>query len=150
MEPTEMRNKPFQVLLVEDDPGDARLTSEALKKTGYQSQVTLAVDGEKALDCLFQRGAYSNALLPDLVLLDLNLPRVNGHDVLREIKNHSFLKRIPVVILSSSSAEEDIQRAYNAHANCYITKPVGLTPYFSAIQTIVDFWFKFARRAGEN
>ncbi|HJT24366.1 MAG TPA: response regulator [bacterium] len=145
-----IQNRPFQVLLVEDDPGDARLTSEALKKTGYRNQVTLAVDGEKALDCLFQRGAYSNTPLPDLVLLDLNLPRVNGHDVLREIKDDARLKRIPVVILSSSNAEEDIQRAYNAHANCYVTKPIGLAPYFSAIQGIGDFWFKFAKLAGEN
>lgn len=146
----ETREKPFHVLLVEDDPGDARLTLEALKKIGYRSQVTLAVDGEKALDCLFQRGAYSASPLPDLVLLDLNLPKVNGHEVLKEVKDDTRLKRIPVVILSSSSAEEDIQRAYDSHANCYVTKPIGLSPYFSAIQSIGDFWFKFATLAGEN
>lgn len=147
---TESQEKPYQILLVEDDPGDARLTTEALKKSSYRNQVTLAVDGEKALDLLFQRVADSSTPLPDLVLLDLNLPRVNGHDVLKEIKDHPRLKRIPVVILSSSSSEEDIQRAYNAHANCYVTKPIGLAPYFSAIQSIGDFWFKFARLGGAN
>ena len=150
MASTELQERPFHILLVEDDPGDARLTAEALKKTGYRNQVTLAVDGEKALDCLFQRRSYAAAPLPDLVLLDLNLPRVNGHEVLRNIKESTRLKRIPVVILSSSSSEEDIQRAYDGHANCYVTKPIGLSPYFSAIQSIGDFWFKFARLAGGN
>ena len=141
MNTMEDRWKPVQILLVEDDPGDARLTAEALKKISQANLVTVASDGEKALDFLFQRGAYPNAPVPDLVLLDLNLPRINGHEVLREIKADARLKRIPVVVLSSSSSEEDILRAYGGHANCYVSKPSGWNQYFSTIQAIGDFWF---------
>jgi len=137
--------KPLNILLVEDAPGDVRLVSEALKQLPISHVLTVAKDGEEALAQLRKGQEGGDASLPDLVLLDLNLPKINGHEVLKEIKNTSRLKRIPVVILTGSKSQEDILKAYDAHANCYITKPSELSEYFEAIQSLGDFWFDFVR-----
>ena len=122
--------KPLNILLVEDAPGDVRLVSEALKQLPMSHVLTVAKDGEEALEILRKGKEGGSASLPDLVFLDLNLPKVNGYEVLKEIKNSSQLKRIPVVILTGSKSQEDVLKAYDAHANCYITKPSELSEYF--------------------
>lgn len=144
---SDLSGRPFQILLVEDDSGDARLTAEALQRIPLPNQLHIVENGEKALDYLFQRGDFSGSSLPDMVLLDLNLPRVDGHEVLRELKKDPERRAIPVVILSSSTAEEDIARAYNGHANCYVTKPVGWKNFLEAVQSIGIFWFQTVRLA---
>lgn len=132
--------RPIEILLVEDNPGDVRLTREALKDAKMSNLLHVVEDGAAALDFLHQRGAYRNAPRPDLILLDLNLPRKNGREVLQEIKEDPRLKIIPVVILTSSQAEEDILGAYSLHANCYITKPVDFAQLTKIVRTIEDFW----------
>jgi len=131
---------PIEILLVEDSPGDVRLTREALKDAKITNTLHVIEDGVLALDFLYRRSPFESAPRPDLILLDLNLPRKNGREVLAEIKSSDFLKSIPVVILTTSSAEEDILRAYNLHANCYITKPVDFNQFTTAVRTIKDFW----------
>lgn len=131
---------PIEVLLVEDNPGDVRLTREALKDAKVANRLHVVEDGVAALDFLYRRAPYGDAPRPDLVLLDLNLPKKNGREVLAEIKSDEALKAISVVILTTSQAEEDIVRAYNLHANCYITKPVDFTQFTSIVRTIEDFW----------
>lgn len=133
--------KPIDILLVEDDPGDVRLAREALKEGKVHSVIHAASDGIEALDFLFKRNAYKDAVRPDLIILDLNLPRKDGREVLEEIKNDESLKRIPVVILTISKSEEDILRTYNLHANCYITKPLDLDKFIDVVKAIEDFWF---------
>ncbi len=132
--------KPVEILLVEDNPGDADLAREALETGKVQNILHVVGDGVQAMDFLRQTGSYVRAPRPDLVILDLNLPRKDGREVLAEIKADDELKRIPVVILTTSSAEEDILRTYNLHANCFITKPIDLNQFMKVVQSIEDFW----------
>jgi CheY-like chemotaxis protein len=132
--------RPIEILLVEDNPGDVRLTKEALKLGKVSNHLNVAEDGEQALAFLRREGPYAQAPNPDLILLDLNLPKKNGREVLEEIKADPSLRRIPVVILTVSEAEQDILKSYNLHANCYITKPVDLDKFLTVIQSIEDFW----------
>jgi two-component system, chemotaxis family, response regulator Rcp1 len=132
--------RPIAILMVEDNPGDVRLTREALKDAKVSNTLHVVEDGVAALDFLYRRAPYGEAPRPDLILLDLNLPRKNGREVLEEIKQDARLKTIPVVILTTSSAEEDVLRAYSLHANCYITKPVDFVQFTKIVRTIEDFW----------
>jgi len=137
--------KPVEILLVEDEPGDAYLTSEALKAAKILNRVHLVEDGVEAMAFLHNEGAYADAPRPDLILLDLNLPRKDGRQVLAEIKNDPCLTAIPVVVLTTSSADEDVLRSYSLHANCYITKPVDLEQFMEVIQATQDFWLTIVR-----
>jgi len=130
----------IEILLVEDNPGDVRLTREALKDAKIATTLNVVEDGVSALDFLNRRPPFVDAPRPDLILLDLNLPRKNGREVLAEIKSDDRFKAIPAVILTTSQAEEDVLRAYNLHANCYITKPVDFTQFTNIVRTIEDFW----------
>jgi chemotaxis family two-component system response regulator Rcp1 len=129
-----------EILLVEDNPADVRLTMEAMRESKMRNHVTVVGDGEQALDYLQRRGAYAGATRPDLILLDLNLPKKDGREVLQEIKAIEELRRIPVVVLTTSKAEEDICRTYDLHANCYITKPMDLDRFIEVVQQIEGFW----------
>jgi chemotaxis family two-component system response regulator Rcp1 len=131
---------PIEILLVEDNPGDVRLTLEALKDAKIWNRLHVVEDGVAALDFLYQREPYAQAPRPDLILLDLNLPKKNGREVLADIKSDVKLKTIPVVILTTSQAEEDIFRAYSLHANCYISKPVDFAQFTNIVRTIEEFW----------
>ena len=137
--------KPIEILLVEDNPGDARLVKEALKDVKVLNNLRVAKDGVEALDFLHQGRNHTGAPRPDLILLDLNLPKKNGREVLKEIKADKNLKRIPVVVLTTSKAEEDILRSYDLQANCYITKPVDLDEFIKVIKSIKDFWFTIVK-----
>jgi chemotaxis family two-component system response regulator Rcp1 len=137
---TAERNGPIDILLVEDNPGDERLTREALKEGKVYSNLHWAKDGVEALDFLRRTGKYGAAPRPDIILLDLNLPKKDGREVLSEIKKDDNLKRIPVVILTTSKAEEDVMRTYNLHANCYVTKPVDLEKFIVVVKSIDAFW----------
>jgi chemotaxis family two-component system response regulator Rcp1 len=130
----------IEILLVEDNPGDIRLTVEALKEGKVRNRMHTVGDGEEALAFLRRQGPYAEAPRPDLILLDLNLPKKTGQEVLAEIKEDPDLRRIPVVILTVSEAEADIIKTYNLHANCYITKPVDLDRFIEVVKTIEDFW----------
>jgi CheY-like chemotaxis protein len=132
--------RPIEILLVEDNPGDVRLTQEALKDAKVANTLHVVEDGIAALDFLHRRAPYEAVPRPDLILLDLNLPRRNGREVLAEIKSDDRLKVIPVVVLTTSQAEEDVLRAYHLHANCYISKPVDFEQFTTIIKTIEDFW----------
>jgi len=132
--------KIINILLVEDNPGDARLAKEALKEGKVKNQLHIVNNGVAATDFLFKRNDYKDAPRPDLIILDLNLPKKDGREVLAEIKADENLKRIPIVILTTSKTEEDILRTYNLHANCYITKPLDLNKFFEVIKSIEDFW----------
>jgi len=134
------RVRPLEILLVEDNPADIRLTQENFKETKLLNNLTVVVDGVEAMTYLRREGKYADALLPDLILLDLNIPKKNGHEVLEEIKTDDALKRIPVVVLTTSKAEADILDSYNMHANCYITKPIDIHQFIKVIKTIEDFW----------
>ena len=131
-----------EVLLVEDNPADVRLTQEALKEGTIPVHLNVVHDGVEALDFLFHREGYANAPVPDLILLDLNLPKKNGREVLTEIKNDSLLKRIPVIIMTTSIADADIQKAYSLNANCYIAKPMDLDEFLRIIRSIEEFWLR--------
>ena len=137
--------EPVDILLVEDNPGDARLTQEAFDESRIRSTLHTVSDGLKALDFLFRRGDYADAPRPDIVLLDLNLPRKNGHAVLEEVKEDPDLRHIPIVILTSSEAEDDIVDAYNHHANAYLRKPVDPFAYIEMIEQFEEFWFSIVR-----
>jgi len=139
------RGRPIQILLVEDNPGDVRLTIEALKEGKVSNSLSVARDGVEALSFLRREGPHAKAARPDLILLDLNLPKKDGREVLAEIKDDSSLRRIPVVVLTTSKAEEDILRTYDLHANCYITKPVDLEQFISVVRSIDDFWLSVVR-----
>jgi chemotaxis family two-component system response regulator Rcp1 len=141
----ELNCGPIEILLVEDNPGDVRLTIEALKEGKIANQINIAVDGIDAMAFLRREGKYASAPKPDLILLDLNLPRKNGREVLAEIKEDSRLKCIPVVILTSSQAEKDIVMTYNLHANCYIKKPVDFNQFIDVVKSIEDFWFNVVK-----
>lgn len=130
-----------EILLVEDNPAEVRLTLEALKEGGGRHHVSVAEDGEEAVDFLRKNGKHSAAPRPDLILLDLNLPRKDGREVLREIKADAVLRTIPVVVLTNSSADQDIAKAYDLHANCFITKPLDMSQFINVIRTIDRFWF---------
>jgi chemotaxis family two-component system response regulator Rcp1 len=145
---TEAIAKPIEVLLVEDNPGDVRLTKEALKDGKVCNNLHVVEDGVEAVAFLRQQGRYEEAPRPDLILLDLNLPRKDGRDVLAEIKTDRGLRRIPVVVLTTSKADEDILKAYDLHANCYITKPVDLDQFMSLVRSIEDFWLAMVRLPG--
>lgn len=137
--------KPIEILLVEDNPGDARLTREALASSKVRNRLHHTKDGEEAMAFLRREAPYATAPTPDLILLDLNLPRRDGREVLEDIKRDPALKQIPVVILTSSEAEEDVLRSYRLHANCFITKPVDLEQLTKVVQGIEQFWFTLVR-----
>jgi CheY-like chemotaxis protein len=132
--------KQIEILLVEDNPGDVRLTEEAFKEGKVLNKLSVVSNGEEALSFLRRQGHFSAAPRPDVILLDLNLPRKDGREVLAELKGDPDLKRIPVVILTTSSAEKDILATYNLHANCYITKPVDLEQFLEVVKSIESFW----------
>lgn len=136
--------KPLELLLVEDNPGDVRLTREALKSGEVAVHLSVARDGVEAMDFLRKRGTFESAPAPDLILLDLNLPRKNGREVLDEIKSDPELKKIPVLVMTTSRADQDIQRAYSLNANCYITKPMDLDEFLRIVRSIEEFWLKTA------
>ena len=140
-----MSARPIEILLVEDNPGDVRLTREALVDGKVNNNLHVVIDGVDAMAFLRREGRYSDAVRPDVVLLDLNLPRKNGREVLAEVKNDPELRRIPVVVLTTSEAEEDVLRAYEHHANCYITKPVDLDQFLKVVKSIEDFWFTIVK-----
>jgi CheY-like chemotaxis protein len=136
---------PIEILLVEDSAADVRLTMEALKEAKVANQLTVVDDGVKAMDFLRRNGCYSDAPRPDLILLDLNLPCKDGREVLAEIKADLVLRRIPVVVLTTSSAQEDILKAYDLHANCYITKPVDFRQFMVVVRAIEEFWLTIVK-----
>lgn len=144
-EKTEINAKPVDVLLAEDNPGDVRLTREALKESKLWINLHVVEDGEAALFFLRQEGAYANAPRPDLILLDLNMPRRDGRKVLSIIKADENLKRIPIVILTTSNSEEDILKSYNLNANCYITKPVDFEKFITVVRAIEEFWLTIVK-----
>ncbi|WP_435101075.1 response regulator [Halarchaeum sp. P4] len=137
--------EPVEILLVEDNPGDVRLTEEAFAEARINNDLHVTRDGQSALDYLHQRGEYADVDRPDLVLLDLNLPRVSGMDVLEEVKSDDALCRIPVVILTSSEAEEDIVESYENHSNAYLTKPIDPAAFIEMIQSFEDFWLTLVK-----
>ena len=139
------RTEPIEILLVEDNTGDARLAREALRDAKVANHLSWVADGVEALAFLRRQDSYLTAPRPDLILLDLNLPRKDGREVLSEIKADEKLKRIPVVILTTSQAEEDILKAYHLNANCYITKPVDLDQFIKVVKTIEDFWLTIVK-----
>lgn len=138
--PAQPAFRPIEILMVEDNPGDVRLTLEALKSCKVLNEVNVVEDGVAALDYLHRRAPYEAASRPDMVLLDLNLPRMDGREVLAAIKSDPVLKVIPVVVLTTSEAEEDVLRAYNLAANCYVTKPVDLHQFTRIVRGLEDFW----------
>lgn len=144
MNPEEF-GKPIDILLVEDNPGDVRLTQEALKDSKVKNKLYSVKDGIEAMKYLCKEGEYADAVRPDLILLDLNMPRKDGHEVLMEIKADKGLKRIPVVILTVSKAGEDILKTYDQHANCYITKPIDLDQFLKVIKSIEEFWLTIVK-----
>lgn len=135
----------LEILLVEDNPGDVDLTKASLRRSKLSNRLTVATDGEEALAILRKEGQYAHVPQPDLILLDLNLPKKSGVQVLGEIKCDPTLRRIPVVIMTSSKAEEDIVRTYDLHANCYVMKPVDLDQFRNVVKAITDFWFTLVR-----
>ncbi|MGO9116114.1 MAG: response regulator [Desulfomonilaceae bacterium] len=137
--------KPIEILMVEDNPVDVLVTREALKQGRILNNLSVAEDGEEALDFLFRTGQFSAAPRPDLILLDLNLPKKDGREILTELKNNPDLRSIPVVILTTSQAEEDVLRSYDCGANCFIVKPVDLEQFTSTIRCIEDFWFSIVK-----
>ncbi|MCS0634894.1 response regulator [Streptomyces sp. LP05-1] len=137
--------EPIEVLLVEDDPGDELMTREAFEDNKIQNTLHVVRDGQEALDFLFRQGAHADAPRPDLILLDLNLPKYDGRQVLERIKSSEELAMIPVVVLTTSSAEEDILRSYKLHANAYVTKPVDLDQFIAAVRQIDDFFVSVVR-----
>jgi len=142
---TKTSSTPIEVLLVEDSPGDVRLTREALKDAKVHISLHVASDGIEAMAYLQCEGPYVNAIRPDLILLDLNLPRKDGRQVLKEIKESPALRSIPVVILTTSSSEADILQSYDLHANCYISKPVDLDGFLKVVQSIDSFWLSVVK-----
>ncbi|SNB46566.1 response regulator [Geobacter sp. DSM 9736] len=140
----------IDILLVEDNPGDVELVREALNEGKLRNELHVAYDGLQALRYLRGEGEYSDRHLPDLILLDLNLPRMHGKEVLQEIKTDPALKKIPVVVLTTSREEEDVLRSYDQYANCYITKPVDLEQFLHVVQSIEDFWFTIVKLPGKR
>ncbi len=145
---TQDESPPVEILLVEDNPGDYRLTKEALHEGKVYNNLHWAKDGVEAIEFLKQRGQYAKAPRPDIILLDLNLPKKDGRQVLSEIKQDQRLRAIPVVILTTSQAEEDVLRSYDLHANCYVTKPVDLEQFITVVKSIQGFWFQIVKLPG--
>lgn len=143
-----MKNRPLKsidILVVEDNPGDARLIREILNENKIFSSLYMAKDGVEAMDFLHNKGKFKSVPLPDLIILDLNLPKKDGREVLSEIKSDDRLKHIPIVIMTISQAEEDILKSYDLHANCYITKPIDLNQFITIVRSIEDFWFSVVK-----
>jgi two-component system response regulator len=140
----------LEILLVEDDAGDIDLTEEALEESKLQINLNVVRDGVEAIAYLRREGEYANAISPDLILLDLNLPRKDGREVLQEIKTDDNLKYIPVVVLTTSDTDEDILGAYSLGANCYVNKPLGMEEFTQIVQAIEDFWFTIVKLPGRN
>jgi two-component system, chemotaxis family, response regulator Rcp1 len=140
-----MMAKAVDILLVEDNPGDARLAVEALKESKLHNALHHVKDGVEAMDFLYRRGEHAGAPPPDLILLDLNLPRKDGREVLEEVKSDPDLRKVPVVILSTSQAERDMLRSYDLHANAYVVKPIDLDQFIEVVKAIEDFWFTIVR-----
>ena len=149
MNSMENNTRSIEILLVEDNPGDARLTLEALREAKVRNHIHVVEDGVEAMEYLRRQGRYSEAPRPDLILLDLNLPKKDGREVLAEVKADPVLKRIPVVVLTTSRAEEDVLRAYDLHANCYVTKPVDLEQFMRIVSLIDEFWIKVVTLPGK-
>jgi two-component system response regulator len=147
---TKSLHRPIEILLVEDSPADILITREAFEEAKLLNSLHVAEDGVQAMEFLRRQGRYASAPRPDLILLDLNLPRKNGREVLAEIKNDPDLKSIPVVILTTSGTDEDILKAYDLHANCYVVKPVGFESFLKAVQSIRNFWFSVVALPPEN
>lgn len=145
-----IKGRAIDILLVEDSPGDIRLTVEALAEAKVSNRLYIARDGEEAMDFLHHRNGQGEAPVPDLVLLDLNLPRKDGREVLTEMKGDPNLRRIPVVVLTTSQADEDILKAYDLHANCYVTKPVSFDQFMRVVQSIENFWLTVVRLPSET
>jgi len=139
------KSRPIEILLVEDSAGDVRLVKEALKENKFLNNLYVARDGVEAMKFLHQEGKYADAVRPDLILLDLNLPKKDGREVLAEVKGDEDLKRIPVVIMTVSEAEEDILKTYNLHANCYITKPIDLDQFIKVVRSVESFWLTIVK-----
>jgi chemotaxis family two-component system response regulator Rcp1 len=137
--------RPVEILLVEDNAGDVRLAREGLRECKLLNNLSVTKDGVQALAFLRREGEFANAPRPDLIMLDLNLPRKDGREVLKEIKEDEMLKRIPVVILTTSKAEEDILKSYSLHANCYVTKPLAIEQFITVVQAIETFWFTIVK-----
>ena len=136
---------PFEILLVEDNPGDVLLTQEAFREGRLAHRLSVAEDGEEAMRFLYRQGAYANAPRPDVILLDLNLPKKDGRELLAEIKDDPVLRYIPIIVLTTSDAEQDVWRAYKLHANCYLTKPVDLDDFMRKIRSFEEFWLTVVR-----
>ena len=145
-----MNSRAIEILLVEDNPGDARLTLEAFKEGKVINNLSVVTNGVDALAYLRRDGQYANASVPDLVLLDLNLPKMDGREVLAAIKDDANLKSIPVVVLTTSASQDDVARAYGHHANCYITKPVDLDQFLRVVHSIENFWLSLVRLPSSN
>lgn len=141
--------RPVEILLVEDNEADIRLTVEGIKEAKIHNNLHITRDGDEAMDFLLNRGNHKDAVTPDLILLDLNLPKKDGREVLKEIKNDAELAHIPVVILTTSEAEKDIVKSYRLHANCYVTKPMGLDQFVEVIRVIENFWFSIVKLPSE-
>ncbi len=137
--------KPIRILYAEDNPGDARLAGEAFKEAKVRNHVDVVPDGEEAMAYMRQEGKYAGVEAPDLILLDLNMPRKNGIEVLREIKGDPALMRVPIIILTVSRAEQDIERTYDLHANCYVSKPVDFENFVDVVKSIEGFWLTVVR-----
>ena len=137
--------RPVDILLVEDNPGDVRLTKEALRDAKVLNEIYVARDGVEAMEFMHHEGSFANVPIPDLILLDLNLPRKDGREVLAEIKKDPKLKHIPIVVLTTSKADEDIVKTYNLHANAYITKPVDLNRFVEIMHALEEFWFTIVK-----
>ena len=137
--------RPVEILLVEDNPGDVRLTLEALKDGKLANRLTVVQDGLEALSLLRREGRYANSKRPDIILLDLNLPKKHGSEILAELKSDERFKSIPIVILTTSKADEDVLKSYRLHANCYITKPVDLDEFVRVVKSIEDFWLSLVK-----
>jgi len=142
--------RPVEILLVEDNEADIRLTRESIKEAKIRNILHVARDGEEAINYLYKKEDYKDAVTPDLILLDLNLPKKDGREVLEEIKSDEALSHIPVVILTTSEAEKDIVKSYKLHANCYVTKPMGIDQFVEVIKAIEDFWFTIVKLPSEE
>jgi two-component system, chemotaxis family, response regulator Rcp1 len=140
-----MARPTLNVLLIDDNPGDVRLTQEVFKDSKISNNLSVVMDGMDVMEYLRREGRFAQAVRPDLILLDLNLPRKNGREVLAEIKADANLRRIPVLVLTVSQAEEDVIKAYDLHANCYVTKPLNLDQFMTVVRSIEDFWFTIVK-----
>ncbi len=136
--------KTITILLIEDNPGDVRLTQEAFKEGSKNVNLDVVMDGVEAINYLYKNGEYSTKKSPDLILLDLNLPKMDGREVLEKVKSDDNLRRIPIIVLTTSDADQDILKSYNLHVNCYLNKPVDFDKFFDIIQKIEDFWLTTA------